>query len=1341
MRFKSVIGAFFFVLFASFLAFVVFIQTKSFGGLVTRIVSDLSEKKLQTQVKIKSFSISVFPPGLELNRVRVEKEISPEERFQFEFGKIGFYISLIEIEEKKLTFGEIRIADSVIDYKFPKSDKELTEIDQNLIDMVFKQSDNLPVRIDTVLIENSRIIANHELMEAKRLKIFKKGGSFVTRFHLANIRPSAESEFNLDEVLGDAEISKNNIKLYRLKAQYDVHSLLLKGRIENYSKLKGSEASLNGEVQSYVGSLNRELSLPDMVKFKSGQARAGFNLNYKNQDLSGVVDLFLEDFKSSIFYATELKSTLKISDQKVVVDSLSFVNNAEKLTLSEPVIVLDFKTSNYLENPIKARVENVTLTNALRILGPSLKPLRGELSGDLIFKYNKNNLYFTPKDGFLVRDLALVVGEKAKPFTVLKIKEAKLENSIFSVVNQEFQMSSLVKMANSRLDVDGFVNSKRVHFTAPNSQVDLEDFGNISNLDIKGAGELSVVVDGPLSNTVISINGQTKGFEILGYRLDKTEKNISIELAQSEVVIKKMESQFGKTELTGNGTVNYDNSDIALGISTTSTNSSDLSQILHPIFHDLHFLPNDLDFKAQVEVDIFGKTNLDDLKIRSKVNFSDLTVYGENLSAGSLNISLMNRILGFKKFQANKGKGSVQGDFIIGLKDKSLKLDYQWNNLQLSNFHITKRIGLNLNSSVSGSIKGTGTTDDYLLNLLLKGFNTKTPNYKFEDSLAEVVIEEDRVSGKLNFLGNIIVSDFNIALKKGMASDLSLKFKAPEIKPFLVAVFGQHLEAEDFSGRMELEGTTTFKDGFKHLDLTGNLKEFIFRHPEFNVSYTSAKPDFVVRDGVIKTWGLSIKQPDLYITTKGEGVFSKKVSLVHEMHLNSKILEILISPVLSSEGFLRNIVRINGVGTEFDFSVSSKASNLNLSIDQLPIPLNDLKYSIEYANKRLVIQDMSTSLDNGSISLKGDVFFDENEPDVNLKFLMDRAEIPILGKSLINLSGEGIILGNSYPYNVGGEIIVNNAQIVNELNEFSSKSAAFSQIRFLPKNQESVIGKLLNLNLNIKAEKPVRVTNSLMDVALKGEVRVFGNPSRPRAEGRLYTPINSSRIFFKNNEYSISSADINFNPKKEISNPDFDIQALTLISSYKVFPKVYGDLEGFNFDLTSDPPLPRNSILSLIAFGYTDEIQSSLESKDQQNLTQVGVGSFVFDRFKISDILNKQFGLQVNLGTVIEQSGTDSLLSGRSQEGGFGQGGGSLGRTRSATKIELKKRLDEALTLSVSSTMGGSIGQRQSMNLTYGLTRKIQLEGVYELRTNEEGQEDVIDNSIGGDLKFRWTFK
>jgi translocation and assembly module TamB len=245
-----------------------------------------------------------------------------------------------------------------------------------------------------------------------------------------------------------------------------------------------------------------------------------------------------------------------------------------------------------------------------------------------------------------------------------------------------------------------------------------------------------------------------------------------------------------------------------------------------------------------------------------------------------------------------------------------------------------------------------------------------------------------------------------------------------------------------------------------------------------------------------------------------------------------------------------------------------------------------------------------------------------------------------------------------------------------------------------------------------------------------------GSPSRLKGDGNLRAPLNTSRIFFKNNEYFLTNVDINFSPKKEVSNPDFDIHALTYISNYKVNAKAYGDLERFNFDLTSEPALTRNSILSLIAFGYSDEIQSTLTQDQQQNLTQVGVGSFVFDRFKISDILNKQFGLQVNLGTVFEQSQTASLLSGRSQDGQ-----GLVGRTRTATKIELKKRLDDALNLSVSSTMGGSIGQRQSMNLNYSLNKKVQLEGVYELRTNAEGEEDIIDNSIGGDLKFRWTFK
>jgi translocation and assembly module TamB len=592
------------------------------------------------------------------------------------------------------------------------------------------------------------------------------------------------------------------------------------------------------------------------------------------------------------------------------------------------------------------------------------------------------------------------------------------------------------------------------------------------------------------------------------------------------------------------------------------------------------------------------------------------------------------------------------------------------------------------------------------------------------------------VSGKVSLLGTILSSDFDYSFNHNRTSRIALDVNAPSLKPFATALFGQHLESENFTGNIKFHLNTSFRGSFEQVDLQANLETLVFKHEHYNVNYKSLQPQFLIENNMIKRWNLSISEPDLFVLTKGNGSFGNEVFLSNEMHFNSKIFEILFAQVLSSEGFIRNLIKIDGSKDNYQVSANSRSSDLNLTIEAIPFPLNHLSYSFDYSEKRLVIQELKTSLENGYASLKGDIFFDDVNPDINLKFYLDKAEIPILGKSVLNLSGEGIILGNEPPYSVGGEIIVNKGQIVNELNEFGTKSSVLSQVRFLPPNQESQAGKLINLNVNVKADTPVRISNSLMDVSLKGEIMLLGNPFRPKGEGRLFSPPGSSRIFFKNNEYFITNADLNFSPRKEITNPDFDVQALTYISSYKITAKAYGDLERFNFDLTSDPALPRNSILSLIAFGYTDEIQNSLQQKDQQNLTQVGVGSFVFDRFKISDILNKQFGLQVNLGTVLEQSQTDSLLSGRTQEGQ-----GTIGRTRSATKIELKKRLDEALTLSVSSTMGGSIGQRQSMNLNYSVTKKVQLEGVYELRTNAEGEEDIIDNSIGGDLKFRWTFK
>lgn len=1335
MRFKSILGAFIFICLASFVAMVIFIQTKSFGRIATKVITDLSQRRAQVDVSIKSIGISVFPPGIELNQVKIKKQLAPDKKFASEIGRLGFYVGLIEFEEKKITLGEIRITDSVIDYYGPEEKDELKEIDQKIIDKVFTISDELPLRIDTVLLENSRIFVNHDIIEAKRLKLFKRGDSFMVRFHLANLHPIKDQDIFIDEIWGDAEIGRKNINIHRLKIQHDVHTLLVKGKINNYPLLKSAEASLSGESSIHINNIKDEIPLPEIVKLHKGFAHLSFRGELKNKSVNGSLDLSVSDLDSNLAHAEQVIASLEFKNDILKLNKLSLSNKKEKLKLVSSSEVFNLKTKAYLYQPITVQVENLDMTNALSIL-PSLNVLKGDLTGELTFKYHNKDMEFKPKDGFHIQNLGLIVGEK-KPFTILMIKKAKVTNGSFRVKNlSEFQMDSMVELENSLLDVHGRVNSEFVDFKVKDAIVDLEDFGNISQLDVKGRGVLDIDVSGPLKDTNINLKGKTKGFEILGYRLGQADKDITIALGDSSVIIHKFEALYRSTPISGTGVVNYDNSDIALGINSPKASFHDLKEILHPIFSKITFLPKDLEFNSKIDADIFGKTSMDNLKVKSEVQFVDLVAYGENINSGEMTIGLNNQVLTLNNLTARKGKGLIQGDFSFNLKTDRMKLDYDWDDLSLSSIALTKRAKLNLQGIISGSLKGEGTTKDYLLKLIGKIDETQSQDFKFDNSTFDLNISPNFISGKTSLLGKIVKSDFDYSFVRSRTSRINVDVEAPELKPFATAFLGEHLEAEEFSGSLKFHLDTQFRGSFEDVNLKANLESLVFKHENFNVNYKSSQPQFLIEDNFIKKWNLSISDPDLFVQTKGRGRFGQEVDLVNEVHFNSKIFEVLLSQVLSSEGFIRNIIKIDGNKGNYQVSASSSSTDLNLTINAIPFPLNHLKYNMDYFDDRLVIKEISTTLENGSVKLNGDIFFDDEYPDINLKYHLDKAEVPILAKSIMNLSGEGIILGNEPPYNVGGEIIINKGQIVNELNEFTPKSNALSQVRFLPPNQESPVGKLVNLSVNVKADTPVRITNSLMDVSLKGEVRIMGNPFRPKGEGRLFSPPGTSRIFFKNNEYFITNADLNFSPKKEISNPDFDVQALTYITSYKIYAKAYGDLERFNFDLTSDPSLPRNSILSLIAFGYTDEIQTSLQQKDQQSLTQVGVGSFVFDRFKISDILNKQFGLQVNLGTVLEQSQTDSLLSGRTQEGQ-----GTLGRTRSATKIELKKRLDEALSLSVSSTMGGSIGQRQSMNLNYSVSKKVQLEGVYELRTAAEGEEDIISNSVGGDLKFRWTFK
>ncbi|MFL5783757.1 MAG: hypothetical protein ACJ76H_04040, partial [Bacteriovoracaceae bacterium] len=831
MRFKSVLGAIVFVVCASMVALVVFIHTNSFGNLLTRVISDLSLKKTKTEIRIQNIGISIFPPGIELNRVIIKKNISPQESLFAELGKLGFYVKLIELEEKKLTFGEIRISDSVIDYDFPEKNEETTEIDRKLINKIFDLSEDAPVHIDTLLIENSRIHANHDLMEARRLKIFKKGKDFIARFHLSNLKPSADKDIFIDEIWGDLEISRNNIDIYRLKVLHDVQTLLLKGKVSDWPKLKNAEASLNGEAHFHLRNFEKQVTLPPEITFDHGFANAVFKIGYKHQTIEGTTQFSIDALKASVLHADRILGEVHFTDKKVMFQSAEIIRGQEKATLLQPVSVFDIGTKKFLPDTVRARAENLELPNVLRFVR-GLDVIRGEMNGNVSITHNHGDFHFRPDDGFVINGLGLVVG-KEKPFPVIMTKTATMKDGSVDILNGDVHIAADVTLPRSHFPLSGHVSKSGARFTVPESPINLEDLGNIARLDVKGVGTLGVEVGGTLKDTTLALKGKLRGFEVLGYKLGETDTEMTVALGEDSVLINKFESKFGSTPISGTGAVNWKNGDIALGINSPFTNYHDLTQIMEPLFVKMDFLPPDLNFNGKVDAAIYGKINLEQLKIKAGVKFTDLIAYGESVNSGSMEIRLSDQHLRFVNVEGTKGHGELFGSFEYWLKQSRLKTSFHWENIALSSFNLSKFLHLNIDSQVSGSLAGEGPSKDYILNLKTKLFDTHSSNYKFDDSDLEMTVHPDYLKGRFNFLGDSLTSNYDVSRSLKGSSRLNMRVNLPDIKPVLVALLGEHLESEGLRGKMHFDLSTHFTGFFNNMNLSAQMRELTFFHPEF----------------------------------------------------------------------------------------------------------------------------------------------------------------------------------------------------------------------------------------------------------------------------------------------------------------------------------------------------------------------------------------------------------------------------------------------------------------------------------------------------------------------------
>jgi len=395
--------------------------------------------------------------------------------------------------------------------------------------------------------------------------------------------------------------------------------------------------------------------------------------------------------------------------------------------------------------------------------------------------------------------------------------------------------------------------------------------------------------------------------------------------------------------------------------------------------------------------------------------------------------------------------------------------------------------------------------------------------------------------------------------------------------------------------------------------------------------------------------------------------------------------------------------------------------------------IDNLNMKLESSGRDIKLHSLTGTYGNGVVRADGFVTLDFPIPSAHIAIELTDTYLPVMNRSGVVIAGKFDLMGNEkLPYVLSGTGHIVFGEILEDINDFQVGSDDLKTVeRFLPRiNQRQE--DLIELAIDLSTQRPIVVRNNMLELYLEGGGRLASSMKNPQFEGSLQANPNS-KFKFKGHEFLLSRGLIELDRQHVREGAYLDFSGHSNINDYRIRLDIVGRSKDVSVGLSSEPPLSQDDIFSLLTLGVTSDISVALDESERQNVARVGLGTLLADQFRLNEGLDSSFGLRLSvLPEFAEEEG--SLLQGKSAVSEVG-----TSRFRSATRVRLQKKVTDRVDLSVSSTVGGSLDQKQEMNLNFRINNRWSVEGIYELRASEDdGNENT--QSVGADLKYRWAF-
>jgi translocation and assembly module TamB len=354
-----------------------------------------------------------------------------------------------------------------------------------------------------------------------------------------------------------------------------------------------------------------------------------------------------------------------------------------------------------------------------------------------------------------------------------------------------------------------------------------------------------------------------------------------------------------------------------------------------------------------------------------------------------------------------------------------------------------------------------------------------------------------------------------------------------------------------------------------------------------------------------------------------------------------------------------------------------------------PTGLSALKGDLVFDATRLYFENVSAEAGGGTLHLTGSVNYAERPLRYDVSVRTDRVRIRYPEGMSWLVGGALRMVGTLSGGVLSGRVTIERVTLTQGLEVAGMLVSA----------KEGITGPstsspfLRNLQFDVEAVSApdARMEWPGAELQADANLRVRGTWEHPIILGHIH--ILSGDLHFAGNRYRVTRGDLNFaNPFR--LDPVLNVEATTTIQQYEITLNFNGPASKLTLAYRSDPPLPANDIITLLALGQTSSEATARSGGTAQSGT-AGASAI------LSEAISSQLGGRVERLFGITRFRVDPGLAGVGSTGS---------EQNAAARVTVEQQITRNLTITYVSNVSST--QQQVIQVEYNVNRNVSIVGL-----------------------------